>query len=30
VFSGKYVAEATAANELGAVTLAATFQVRRK
>ena len=30
VYSGSYVAEATATNELGSVTLGATFQVRRK
>jgi CO/xanthine dehydrogenase Mo-binding subunit len=30
VYSGAYVAEATAVNELGAVTLGATFQVRRQ
>lgn len=30
VYSGSYVARATAANEVGSVTLGATFQVRRK
>lgn len=30
VYSGRYVAEVTATNEVGSVSLAATFQVRRK
>ena len=30
VYSGRYVAEVTATNEVGAVTLGATFTVRRR